>query len=98
MQAGLDLLERGVTAILASDLIMPGGMDGPAFAQEARRRRPELPAILASGYGTSVARATELGYALHIKPFEVTGLARGIRAHLVRGDRQTATVVTLPAP
>jgi len=80
--AGLEVLERGGADILVSDLIMPGGIDGLAFANEARRRWPELPVILVSGYSTSAARATELGYTLYMKPFDMAELAKGIRAHL----------------
>ncbi|WHQ70585.1 ATP-binding protein [Methylorubrum extorquens] len=89
-QAGLDLLARGGADILVSDLIMPGGMDGLAFANEARRRWPELPVILVSGYSTSAARATELGYPLYMKPFDMAELAKGIRARLGQEGRQMA--------
>ena len=89
-QAGLDLLERSGADILVSDLVMPGGMDGLAFANEARRRWPHLPVILVSGYSTSTARATELGYSLYMKPFDMAELAKGIRAQLGPRDRQLA--------
>ena len=89
-QAGLELLERSDVDILVSDLIMPGGMDGLAFANEARRRWPWLPVILVSGYSTSAARATELGYTLYTKPFAMAELAQGIRSHLARNDRRSA--------
>jgi signal transduction histidine kinase/CheY-like chemotaxis protein len=80
--AGLDVLARGGADILVTDLIMPGGMDGLAFANEARRRWPELPVILVSGYSTSAARATELGYTLYMKPYDMADLVRGIRNHV----------------
>jgi signal transduction histidine kinase/CheY-like chemotaxis protein len=88
--AGLEVLERGGVDILVSDLIMPGGMDGLAFANEARRRWPELPVILVSGYSTSAARATELGYTLYMKPFDMAELAKGIRARLGPEGRHVA--------
>jgi PAS domain S-box-containing protein len=48
-QAALDRLESGFTPdILLTDLCMPG-MDGLALIREAQRRRPGLPAILATG-------------------------------------------------
>ncbi|MGT2482178.1 ATP-binding protein (plasmid) [Methylobacterium oryzae CBMB20] len=90
--AGLKVLERGGADILVSDLVMPGGMDGLAFANEARRRWPELPVILVSGYSTSAAQATELGYTLYMKPFDMAELAKGIRAHLSCKGRQSAEV------
>ncbi|MEN3234098.1 MULTISPECIES: ATP-binding protein [Methylobacterium] len=86
-QAGLDLLERGGVDILVSDLVMPGGMDGLALANEARRRWPGLPVILVSGYSTTAAKATELGYTLYMKPYEIAELVRGIRNHLAGNQR-----------
>ncbi|WP_244477063.1 ATP-binding protein [Methylobacterium sp. Leaf117] len=77
--AGLNVLERSGGDILVSDLIMPGGMDGLAFANEARRRWPDLPVILVSGYSASAARATELGYKLYMKPYDMAELVRDIR-------------------
>lgn len=37
--------------IVFSDIIMPGGMSGIDLAREVRRRRPELPILLTTGYG-----------------------------------------------
>jgi signal transduction histidine kinase len=45
------LLREGATAdILFSDVVMPGGMTGFDLAREARRLRPEIGVLLASGY------------------------------------------------
>ena len=92
-QAGLDLLVRDGADLLVSDLIMPGGMDGLAFANAVRRRWPTMPVILVSGYSASAARATELGYPLYMKPFDMAELVRGIRARL-GGGRPTAATLT----
>jgi CheY-like chemotaxis protein len=47
----LALLREGATAdILFSDVVMPGGMTGFDLAREARRLRPEIGVLLASGY------------------------------------------------
>ncbi|ACA15810.1 integral membrane sensor hybrid histidine kinase [Methylobacterium sp. 4-46] len=89
-QAGLDLLEQGGADILVSDLVMPGGMDGLALANEVRRRWPALPVILVSGYSASAAAATEQGYTLYMKPFDMAELARGIRARIGRGEAPPA--------
>ena len=92
---GLEVLEQGRADILVSDLVMPGGMDGLAFANEARRRWPQLPVILVSGYSTSAARATELGYTLYMKPFDMAELDKGIREHLsCSGGRMAETAPT----
>ena len=36
--------------LLFTDIVMPGGMDGPTLAIEARKLRPELPVIFTTGY------------------------------------------------
>ena len=37
-------------AILVSDTVMPGGMDGRELARQARAQRPRLPILLITGY------------------------------------------------
>lgn len=39
--------------IVFSDIIMPGGMSGIDLAREVKRRRPDLPILLTTGYGGS---------------------------------------------
>ncbi len=47
----LQLLREGVPAdILFSDVVMPGGMSGVDLAREARKLRPKMGVLLASGY------------------------------------------------
>ncbi|MFC7736424.1 response regulator [Roseomonas sp. GCM10028921] len=56
-EAAIRLLDEGErVGIIVSDLSMPG-MDGLSVIRDAQRRRPELPAILLTGYAT---RAAEL--------------------------------------
>ncbi len=51
----LRLLDDGEPVdLIVSDLSMPG-MDGIAFLREANRRRPNLPAILLTGFATNAA-------------------------------------------
>lgn len=81
-QAGLELLDSRSADILVSDLVMPGGMDGLAFANKVRQRWPALPIILVSGYSTSAAAATEQGYTLYMKPFDMSELVKGIKTRV----------------
>ena len=46
-------------AIVLSDIVMPGGMDGRALARFVRRFRPELPVLLMSGYADKAATGLE---------------------------------------
>ena len=46
-------------AIVLSDIVMPGGMDGRALARFVRRFRPELPVVLMSGYADKAATGLE---------------------------------------
>ena len=53
--AALALLDRGEALdAMVSDLAMPG-LDGVALTREAKRRRPELPVILLTGYAADAA-------------------------------------------
>jgi signal transduction histidine kinase/ActR/RegA family two-component response regulator len=49
-EAALGALERRGVDIVFSDVMMPGRMNGMQLAQEIRRRRPNLPVLLTSGY------------------------------------------------
>jgi signal transduction histidine kinase/ActR/RegA family two-component response regulator len=75
----IEALERHGADVLVSDIVMPGALDGFGLAQEARRRWPNLPVLLASGYSASAARATELGFTVLAKPFQMTDLADAVR-------------------
>ena len=46
-------------ALVLSDIVMPGGMDGRALARFVRRFRPELPVVLMSGYADKAASGLE---------------------------------------
>lgn len=50
--AALRIIEDTTVAIdvMLTDVIMPGGISGPDLCADARRYRPSLPLILASGY------------------------------------------------
>ncbi len=55
-----DMIENiPAIAIVLSDIVMPGGMDGRALARFVRRFRPELPVVLMSGYADKAATGLE---------------------------------------
>jgi len=80
---GLALLDAERPDLLLVDFAMPG-MNGAEVAAEARRRRPNLPIIVASGYAdTAALDAAIIGPArmLH-KPFSLAELAQAVEAAL----------------
>ncbi|MBL6459009.1 response regulator [Belnapia sp. T6] len=75
----LNLLRRGEHFdVLFSDIVMPGGMSGIELAQIARRLRPQLPVLLATGYAATAAGAGEHGFEVLAKPYDQYELARRI--------------------
>jgi CheY-like chemotaxis protein len=67
-------------AILLSDVVMPGGIDGRELARRARRQRPEMRIVLMSGYAYGNSdddggTAAEPALPMLGKPFEKRQLA-----------------------
>ena len=76
----LALLDREAPDVLVCDLSMPG-MDGLDLFREARRLRPQLPAILLTGYVTNATEmATNEEFSLMRKPVDTQALAERIGA------------------
>lgn len=58
-----------------SDVVMPG-ISGVALARELRRRRPDLPVVLTSGYSEELARSGYEGYEFLPKPYSAEQVSR----------------------
>ncbi|WP_449410629.1 MASE4 domain-containing protein [Methylobacterium komagatae] len=73
--------------ILFSDVVMPGGMNGVQLSVEARRMRPGLRILLASGYtGTALVDGTvPPDVPLLNKPYQREDLANTLHVVLARG-------------
>ncbi len=72
-------------ALLFSDLIMPGGMNGLVLAREARLRRPDLKVLLTTGYAEASLERTDVGgseFEILKKPYRRADLIRRVRAAL----------------
>jgi PAS domain S-box-containing protein len=69
--------------IVVSDVVMPG-MGGVALAEELRRRRPDLPVLLASGYSHILAQEDAHGFELLHKPYSAEQLGRTINRIVAR--------------
>jgi len=86
----LNRLQRGDKIHLVfSDVVMPGGMNGIALAQEIANRYPHIPVLLTSGY-SDVVQATESKRAILRKPFQLPALEKSIREALERAGRDGA--------
>ena len=71
--------------LLFSDIVMPGSMDGRALGEEARRLRPGLKVLFASGYapaGPGDAPGEGEAIGLLAKPYRRQDVAVRIRAVL----------------
>ena len=72
-------------ALLFSDLIMPGGMNGVMLAREAKRRHPGLRILLTTGYADPALERNGTGHAefdIINKPYRREELARRVKAVL----------------
>lgn len=77
--------------LLFTDLIMPGALTGVALAREARRLRPDLRVLVATGYAEAAVDMTDVNGArfkvIH-KPYRQADLAREVRQVLDDGRWQ----------
>ena len=73
----LAVLRRGdAVDVLFSDIVMPGGLNGIELARAARRLRPGLPVLLATGYAGTVAGGEDHGFEVLAKPYDQDTVAR----------------------
>jgi two-component system, NtrC family, sensor kinase len=82
-RAALDLLDAGEPVdLVLSDVVMPG-MNGVQLAEEVRRRFPELPVLLTTGYSDELPSAAAQGLPILAKPFDADVLCARV-ADLLR--------------
>jgi PAS domain S-box-containing protein len=79
----LTILDRdGPIDVLFTDVVMPMGMNGIELAREARRRRPSLKILLASGYTREGLRSSDeisQNMVFLSKPYQLSVLAETLR-------------------
>jgi PAS domain S-box-containing protein len=82
----LDMIRSGLSIdLLFTDVIMPGGLDGPALARAARECLPTLRVLYTSGYTENAIihqGRLDPGTQLLAKPYVRSDLARKVRAVL----------------
>jgi signal transduction histidine kinase/CheY-like chemotaxis protein len=76
----LGILQTVQVEAVASDIIMPGEMDGIALAEAIKARWPSLPVLLVSGYSGRAADAQARGFSVVNKPYSLPDLERRLRA------------------
>ena len=69
--------------VVFSDVVMPG-MGGIAFARLLRRRLPNLPVVLASGYSHVLAQEGAHGFELLRKPYSAEQVSQVLRRAVAR--------------
>ena len=81
--AALDALaEARDIDIVFSDVMMPGGMSGVELAREIRKRSPDMPIVLTTGYIELARSAVTEGLEVLVKPYPMEVLSRTLMAHL----------------
>jgi PAS domain S-box-containing protein len=81
-EAALRDLEHDDIDLVFSDIVMPGKMDGLGLARRLKEIRPDLPVLLATGYGGAAANVRGDFFILR-KPYEIHQLSKAI-AKLLR--------------
>jgi CheY-like chemotaxis protein len=79
--AALEVLKSGqAVALVFTDVMLPGDLDGVALAQTIRSRYPHLPVVLTSGYAKALGGRH--GLPILRKPYQLSALAQTIRDNL----------------
>ncbi len=85
--AALLVLDREPVDLLFSDVLMPG-MGGIELAIRARRKRGDLPVLLASGYSAEVAGGAAGAFETLAKPYGAQTLGAALAAARARAGEQ----------
>jgi len=86
-EAALQVLDREPVDLLFSDVLMPG-MSGIELATQARRKRGDLPVLLASGYSAEVAGGAAGALETLAKPYGAQTLGAALAAARARAGEQ----------
>jgi DNA-binding LytR/AlgR family response regulator len=65
--------------------MMPGGMSGVDLAHEIRKRQPDLPVVLTTGYVEAARTAMAEGLEVLLKPYPLEALSAVLEGHISEG-------------
>lgn len=91
------LQRREKIDLVFSDVVMPGGMNGIALAQEIGNHYPQMPVVLTSGY-SDVVQTARPDFPILRKPFQLTALEKSLREALERGGARDKGDRVVPFP
>ncbi|SNS34664.1 PAS domain S-box-containing protein [Noviherbaspirillum humi] len=95
-EQALDMLDRAQRIdLLFTDLVMPGGMNGLVLAEKVRKRLPDVPVLLTTGYMDELSYQKEGAGSMDIlsKPYRRAELEEKIRAVLDQPPGGATTMV-----
>ena len=82
----LAAIDQHAFDLVVSDIVMAGPMDGLGLARDIRRRHPDLPVILVTGYSEPASLA-DAEFPVLRKPFQLAELSRAA-AKVIAETRQ----------
>jgi len=89
-EEGLAFVEQANDiALVFSDILMPGGLNGLDLAKELRGRFPGIAVLLTTGYSSSAQDAVREGFEVLQKPYDLAALERALLAAF-RGPNRAA--------
>jgi PAS domain S-box-containing protein len=68
--------------VVLSDVMMPGGMNGVDLAREIRKRLPNLPVVLTTGYIEAARTAMAEGLEVLVKPYRLEALSAILESYM----------------
>jgi PAS domain S-box-containing protein len=80
--AALSILDQQHVDLVFTDLVMPGGLDGPSLVREIAKRWPHVKAVMTSGFPETRITETIAPMPLLVKPYRRDELARILRRAL----------------
>lgn len=80
VEQAMSILARGpIFDVVLSDIVMPGPLDGIAFAEALRRSYPDMPVVLMTGYSAQLESARAQDFTVLPKPCSPQVLVQALR-------------------